>query len=501
MLVAILLSACSSEDQKHQKVKEAKQDSVSTENAERINYASLIANMEDSADILLGLGKQQFGDLDSMLSRRYIRVLVPYSPTFYYIDGIERKGLAYEALNLFEKFVQKKHQLPGYKFRVIFIPAERDYLMPLLEAGYGDMVMAGVTMTPEREDKFSFSDPSIEEVKEVVIGGPGSQKLTSLRDLSGKHVYVRLNSDYYQSLLKLNDSLLSEGKEPVQIDTAAAHIDVEDILQMVNAGIIDYTLAMEPLAKNWSTVLDSLTIYSDFPIRSDIKDGWVFRKNSPLLEKEVNTFMAKHHKGTLMGNILFNRYLKDNDRLKKMSREGTLKRLNELQVVFRKYADQYSIDWLFLIAQGYQESGLNQQLRSHAGAVGIMQVLPSTAAWGPIGIKNIYKLENNVHAGAKLMRYNMSHSLADSTLDPVNRHLMALAAYNAGAGRLHFLRSQAVKFGLNPNIWFNNVELMAAKYIGRETTTYVSNIYKYYVSFRHLARYHQRGRSLNIRES
>jgi membrane-bound lytic murein transglycosylase MltF len=69
-------------------------------------------------------------------------------------------------------------------------------------------------------------------------------------------------------------------------------------------------------------------------------------------------------------------------------------------------------------------------------------------------------------------------------MDPVDKMLFAFASYNAGPAKISQLRKEAKQAGLDPNVWFNHVERVAAKRIGRETVQYVSNIYKYYVAYR-----------------
>jgi membrane-bound lytic murein transglycosylase MltF len=150
---------------------------------------------------------------------------------------------------------------------------------------------------------------------------------------------------------------------------------------------------------------------------------------------------------------------------------------------FRKYAGQYGFDYLMVTAQAYQESRLDQRLRSRAGAVGVMQVKPSTAAGAPIGIRDVTRVDANVHAGVKYLRFILDRYLDDPAMDPVNRGLFAFAAYNAGPARVQGLRRQAAARGLDPNRWFGHVEHVAAREIGRETVQYVSNIYKYYLAY------------------
>jgi membrane-bound lytic murein transglycosylase MltF len=159
-----------------------------------------------------------------------------------------------------------------------------------------------------------------------------------------------------------------------------------------------------------------------------------------------------------------------------------VKRFQETIGLFRTYGAKYGFDPLMLAAQGYQESQLNQSVKSRVGAVGIMQVMPATGAELKVGDVRI--AENNVHAGAKYMDILMTKYFKDAKFDDANRSLFAFASYNAGPGGIARMRKEAVKRGLDPDVWFNNVEIVTAEKLGMETTTYVRNIYKYYVSYR-----------------
>ena len=152
--------------------------------------------------------------------------------------------------------------------------------------------------------------------------------------------------------------------------------------------------------------------------------------------------------------------------------------------MFKKYGQQYDFDWLMIAAQGYQESQLDQSARSPRGAIGVMQLMPKTAADPTVGIPDIESVDNNIHAGVKYLRTLVDKYLDDPALDRKNRTLMAFAAYNAGPGNLRKFRKLAAESGLDPNVWFHNVEHAAAEIVGRETVQYVANIYKYYVAYR-----------------
>ena len=459
--------------------------------ADSLLEAELMLAEPDSVDLVWGLGRQEFGDLDSMIARRHIRVLVPYSPTFYYIDGKDRKGLALEEVELFEKAIHRQLGLRYPTIQLIIIPVSREYILPLLNEGQGDIAIGGLAINDNRKELVDFSIPTITGLSEVVVASPNAPPIETLGDLAGKKVYVHQRSDYYQSLSKLSDSLTSIGLESIEIIPADPFLDDEDILQMVNAGNLDYTVMVKDAAEHWNTVLDSMVVYSDLPLRTNVEIGWAIRKNSPKLKEAVDYFVRRNRKGTLSGNVLYNRYFTGKAKLKNVSSEAAKKRLEDTKAIFKKYADEYDMDWLFMAAQGYQESGLNHNKRSHAGAVGIMQVKPSTAASSPIYISNVWDIDNNIHASAKYMHYIRSHYLQDSTISPLDRQLLALASYNAGPNRIRGLRRRAEAQGLDPNVWFDNVEVMAAHSIGRETPTYVSNIYKYYASYRNLQHYEE----------
>ena len=441
-------------------------------------------------DEILGLGRTAFGDLDSMIARRYIRVLVPYSKTYYYVEGMKRYGLAYELLNLFEKELNRQLNFNPSKVRIIFIPVSREHILPLLQAGYADMIASGYTITPERQKLIDFSLPTVTGIKDILVGGPSAPPIKSVLDLAGRHIYVRENSSYQESLTRLNDSLRRIGLKPVHIEFIGPYLEAEDILEMVNGGLIPFTIVSEDLGTLWSSVYDKLKVYTKIAVDSNVSYGWAFRKGSPKLQAAVNKFIPTIRKGSLIGNMIYDKWIKNKGRLRNSQSREALADLNHFRALFKKYGASYSLDWLLLSAQAFQESQLKQETVSHAGAVGLMQVLPSTASSPPINIREIKKsVDNNVHAGVKYMRYLIDNYFAREQMDSLNKHLFALAAYNAGPGNVRKLRREAIEKGMNPNEWFNSVEILAAHHIGAEPIQYVSNIYKYYRAYQALQMY------------
>ncbi len=211
--------------------------------------------------------------------------------------------------------------------------------------------------------------------------------------------------------------------------------------------------------------------------------AWAFRKNSPKLKAVVNDFVKGHKEGTMLGNVLFKRYLKNTKYVKNALSKKELEKYQSMVKLFKKYAGEYGFNYLMISAQAYQESGLDHSKRSPSGAVGVMQLLPTTAKDPNINIPDIEKLENNIHAGTKYLRFIIDRYYKDEPMDEVNKMLFAFASYNAGPAKINKLRKEASVMGLDPNVWLYNVEIAAAKSIGRETVQYVSNIYKYYISY------------------
>jgi membrane-bound lytic murein transglycosylase MltF len=422
------------------------------------------------------------GDLDGMRTRRLVRVLTVQNPVLYSVDRGREVGMTYEAMKALEKQLNQTAGGLGKTIYVVAIPVARDELIPRLLKGEGDIIAGLFTVTPERQKLVDFSDPLATGVQEVLVTGPSAPAMASLDDLSGQEIYVRPSSSYAEHLRKLNGRFQKEGKAPVKIVAAPEVLEDGDILEMVSAGLAPATVTDTPIADLYVQVFPTLKKNSDI-VSPPVQVAWAFRKGSPKLAAAVNAFVKTNKQGTLAGNIVINKYLKTTKWVKEAVSDADRKRFESMVAIFKKYADQYDFDVLLMAAQGYQESGLDQSKRSRVGAVGVMQVMPKTARDPSINIPDITRLEPNIHAGIKYNRWVVDNFFNDPGLDRLNRELLAFASYNAGPGAVKRLRAQAKAQDLNPNKWFNNVELVAARQIGRETVTYVSNIYKYYLAY------------------
>jgi membrane-bound lytic murein transglycosylase MltF len=423
------------------------------------------------------------GDLDGMAERRRIRILTPYSRTGYFIDRGQPRGVVAEAAAKLEEVINLhlKTTRTNHVF-VIVRPTSREDLQSALIEGRGDIVAAGITVTPDRQKVADFTVPLAQGVKQILVTGPGAAVVNSLDDLSGKYVVVRDKSIFHESLLAANDALKSRGKVPIGIRTVPTALEDEDILEMVSAGLITATVVDDFAAKFWAQVVPNLKLHENIVLRDGGDIAWVVRKNSPKLLAALNPFVEKHRVGTTFGNVVVQRYLKSTKIVRAATSAAELTKFEALRETFEKYGDRYGVDYVLMMAQGYQESRLDQSVKSHVGAIGVMQVMPATGK--ELGVGNIQQTESNVHAGVKYMRFMIDRYYEKEPMTMLDKMLFAFASYNAGPARIRQLRAEAGTRGLNPNVWLNNVEHLASEKIGRETVQYVSNIYKYYIAYR-----------------
>jgi membrane-bound lytic murein transglycosylase MltF len=430
------------------------------------------------------------GDFDRLLERRMIRVLVPFSRTLYFNDRGRERGLTGELVRDFEQYVNRKYKTGNRPLTVYIVPTTRDKLLSQLEAGQGDLAAGNLTITEERLKLVDFTALPLEQsVSEVVLTGPKSPAVTSVDDLSGKTVHVRKSSSYFESLTALNARLTRAGKPPVMVVPVPEALEDEDMMEMLNAGLFELIVVDDWKAKLWAQVLPNVRVQSKIAVHEGGRIGWALRKESPKLGAVLTEFFALAVKKEGVIAYRFAQFNKQIRQIKDPTGREDTKRFQDTIALFSKYGPQYGFDAVMLAAQGYQESRLDQSARSHVGAIGIMQVMPATGA--ELGVGDIKVAESNVHAGAKYMDRLMTRYFQDAQFTEANRTLFAFASYNAGPGNISKARKEAARRGLDPDRWFNHVEVVVAEKIGREPTTYVRNIYKYYVAYTLMLQAHE----------
>jgi membrane-bound lytic murein transglycosylase MltF len=441
----------------------------------------LLAQSADRGKTSLPALKAWTGDFDGMQKRRVIRVLVPYSKTIYFIDKGEQFGTAFEFGREFDKWLNKGKKKQTEHIVVAFIPTSRGKLLQALNDGHGDIVAGNLTITPERLKVVDFTTPTAANVREVLVTGPSAPELKGIEDLSGKDLYVRKSSSYYEHLVSLNADFAKRKLKPVRLIPGDEQLEDEDLLEMVNAGLLPYAVVDDHKAAIWSKIFQEIRVHKDIAVHEGGEIGFAIRKNSPLLKKKLDQFIEQTKMATSFVPYLRKRYYTDDKMVRQANAPAAMLRFNNLVQFFRRYGDQYSFDYLLIAGQGFQESRLDQALR-YNGAVGVMQLLPSTAKTMEVsGIDA--SAERNIEAGNKYLRYLVTKYIDDPAVDAKNQTLFAFAAYNAGPGRLKQFREKAKQMGLDPNVWFDNVEQGAAAIVGRVTVQYVANIYKYYIAY------------------
>ncbi len=426
-----------------------------------------------------------FGDLEAMRERRLIRVLISYNRTHYFMAENGSLGLEYEFLRAYEQSLNRGPLQQRYQTHLVFIPTPFDQLFSALNEGRGDIIAAGLTVTETRKNLALFTQPYITGVNEILVSHPNAAPIERLEDLSGRKIMIVAQSSYMVNLMLANQALGQLGLQPIEIISAPSTLDAEDILELVNAEIIDYTVTDDHIARAWSSVLDNVILYPQIRFHHEGQLAWAVRNNNPQLLASLNNFIERQAKpGRYLSNVLFNKYFNDNLWLQSDGLTSeSIDQLSQLRPYFELYADFYNMDWLLIAAVAFQESRFRNHLISSRGAVGIMQILPSTAMAPQIAIPDIHELEQNIHAGTKYLAYLKQQIFSGPDYTAEESLNFALAAYNAGQTRIRQLQREAEREGLNPYVWFYNVEQIARRRIGHETVNYVLSVQRHQTTF------------------
>ncbi|WP_169308267.1 MltF family protein [Ferrimonas aestuarii] len=417
------------------------------------------------------------GDLDNMLERGEIRVLTSFGLGWFYFDAGHPRGITVENTRNFEAFIKRALGAKAKLLKVTVIPVSRDKLIPYLVEGYGDVIFANLTITTRRLQLIDFSKPYASDVKELLITHKDNAPAT-MAELAGTTIWLREESSYYDSVLKLNRTLIGQNLAPLNIELIDPRLQDEDLLRWVNAGLIEATVIDQHKLPVWQQWWPDLVAFAE-PIRAFGELAYGIRKQSPELKALVDRYALTYQDGGRTFNILKQRFLESDRWLTRLKSEKTRDRQKQYKQWFQEFGKQYQFDWVLLSAFAFQESKYDANAKSDAGAIGIMQVLPSTAK--ELGFSNLTDPNTNIHAGTRYLAKLRDDYFNDPDLDEFNRTIFAMAAYNAGPNRINRLRRMAKSRGLDPDVWFQNVELLASAYIGRETVTYVANIYRHFV--------------------
>lgn len=427
----------------------------------------------------------QPGDLDSILQRKELRALVVYERGFFFFDKGSERGVLVNQLRGFEGWLNQTYLAKDpIKLKVVYVPVRQDKLLDYLAEGRGDLVAANLTVTQARGEQVSFTQPVITPIEEWVVSQSSLPGFNRITQLSGRRIWVRESSSYRESLGQLNRLLRELGLPPVYIETVPEYLQDGDLLEMVSAGLIPLTVTDSFKGRIWLDLLPGLKAHKLVPLRDNGRSAWALPKYSTGLLDAANRYLAQTDSRRLYSDLMLRRLLSQVDPMSNLLATERLARLTRIRTVLEQYARQYQLDWLMLAALAYKESGLDPAARSPGGAIGLMQLRPVAGAEVGIRGARLASLEGNVEAACRYLRFLLDTYFQDPKIDVLNRHLLALAAYNAGPNRLQSLREKAADQGLDPDIWFGNVEQLVAKEVGQGPINYVGTIYKYYVAYR-----------------
>ena len=451
----------------------------------------LITTLDERTPELKFVLRPWHGDLDGIRSERFglIRLLTVLEPMHYSVDGRKQGGATYEGAREFEKFLNQRLGITRREDRVhvVILPVRRDQLFPFLSEGRGDIAAANLTVTDERLREVDFSRPFADDAYEIVVTGPGGEPIPTVRDLAGRSVFVRASSSYRQSLERISEEFAADGLPGIEIVELPELLDDGAILELVNDGDIPATVVDSHVARFWAQLFGNLRLHDDARTREKAHIAFAVQKNAPRLRSHLDAFVATHGKGTLLGNMMIRRYYQDTTWQESVSRYETQRQLDKYRPIFEASAERYDLDWRRLAAQAWQESGFDQDRRSPRGAIGLMQLMPATAR--EMGFADVSSAESNVEAGAKYMRHVIDTYFSEVEQNPgldsesahEHAYALALAAYNAGPARISRLQRQAASRGLDPKRWFEGVDALVSREVGREPVDYVDNVFVYSV--------------------
>ncbi|MEM7488545.1 MAG: transglycosylase SLT domain-containing protein, partial [Pseudomonadota bacterium] len=407
-------------------------------------------------------------------------------PLMIAFDGERALGVAIDIARELERFLADRPDAAETPTLVVPTPMPRAVIATGVADGMADFTTLTVSRAEEADD-LAYTRALIADIEDVPVLAPDIAGIETLDDLAGVPIYLSEDGRYARNALRLNDMREAEGLPPLDLRFVDGRLDDHDLMELVQIGVIPATIATDFKARFWQTAYTDIVVREDLPLTENARIAWSVRSDNPELLSVLDAFAETARQGTLLGNVVLDRYADSAEWIENLGTDEARTRIDEVGPVIRRYAERFGFDPDLLLAQAWQESRLDQSRQSQVGAVGVMQVMPSTAADPVVGIPDVTGLDENVHAGVKYLRWLRDTHFSDPAIDPLDRTLLSFAAYNAGPGGVERARARAAEMGLDPNVWFENVEIAIQQAVSREPAVYVRNIFKYYVSYHLLA--------------
>ena len=387
-------------------------------------------------------------------------------------------GVEYVRLRAFEQFLNRGSK--GRPITLEMIPKAKDQLLAALQRGEGDLVAPGELLDLGPMRRVSRSRAVVADVPMVLVTRQDSPRYKRFEQLSGRGLALSAGSAAGPALEHINRELMQAGRAPIAIEWVDPTLAVEDVLEMVQAGIYSATAVERTIAERWLKVLPKLRIEPQLALGKRADMHWFVRKEASMLRASADRFLKTYNAPDNQDAAFVRVYRRLYRVQYPLDRVGR-QRLEKVRPTLQRHAQQQDIDWLNLAALAFKESTLNPAARGASGATGLMQMTPATAR--SMGVSDIGKLDNNVLASAKYLASIRRKFFASPRLNERERMAFILAAYNMGPQRVQSMRAEARRRGLNPDQWFFQVERIAMETMGMGVVSYVNAVNKYYLAY------------------
>ena len=413
-------------------------------------------------------------DLTAIRASGQLRVLVNQSRHSSGVVRGESIGVEYHRLRALEQYLNRTAR-DGREVHLRLIPLPKEELLAALLRGEGDLVAPGELLALRRDMPVRASAPIQRDVPLVVVSRQGNRRYQRVEQLAGHSLALPVGSAARGALQRLNAGL----KAPIVADWQDPTLAVEDVLEMVQAGILPMTAVELPIAERWAKVMPKLRIDRHLRLAQKGDLSWYTRRGASSLSASIDQFL-REYRAPEDADRVFQRVYRRSYKVRQPLGRAERQRLERVRPSLMRHAKAQSLDWLLLAALALKESTLNPDARGSGGARGLLQVTPAAAR--SVGVGNAASLDGNVQAGAKYLAMLRRRYFASSQLNERERMAFVLAAYNLGPQRIQGLRAEARRRGLDPNRWFFQVERVAAERLGLGVVSYVGSVNKYHLA-------------------
>ncbi|PVZ43851.1 transglycosylase SLT domain-containing protein [Pseudomonas sp. CC120222-01a] len=418
-------------------------------------------------------------DLQQIRSTKVLRVLVNQSRNSSGEIKGEPVGIEYYRLRGLEHYLNARAG-DGQQISLKIIPRAKEQLLGALQRGEGDLAAPGELLDPAVTGGVNSSAPVLDQVPLLLVGRNGERSYTRAEQLSGRTVALTSASAAGAVIQQLNQQLALRKRAPIKIEWVDSTLAVEDVLEMVQAGIYPLTMVERPIAQRWARVMPKLRLDTRVQLGQAQAMRWYVRRDATMLLATVDRFL-QGYRAPENQDAAFERIYRRQYRVHNPLARKDRQRLNALRPVLQKHGEAQQIDWLNLAALAFKESTLNPAARGSGGAHGLMQITPSAAQ--RVGVSDTGSVDGNVQASARYLALIRRKFFASPQINERERMAFVLAAYNLGPERVQAMRAEARKRGLNGNQWFFQTERIAMEQVGMGPVNFVNSVNKYFLAF------------------